>query len=263
MATATATKPTLTKEQKKFSPTTLTDTELMETKEYNVFVLDNRNRPIDADKVNSFVKRFKEGKFYLKEFPGVVDDNFIILDGQHRFVACQKLGLPFYFRFADKLTIDNVTEVQLNAGWKTKEYLHSHVKQNDQNYIILQRFVNKHQLNISTSANLLNGQIRGSLKKNGFYTGTFVVKFESEAHQIAEAATDFFEAGFKNARSATFVTALAKIIKHPEYSHKRMMGKMKDFGGLLKNQTTIDLFVRNLELLYNYKAAEASRVRFI
>lgn len=146
----------------------LKDTEVIETREYNVFILDKLNRPISDDKVNFFVRQFKADHFFMKEFPAIVDNNFVILDGQHRFEAVKRLSLPFYFRVSDTLTIDDVTNIQVNAGWSPADYLHSYVQQGKMPYIITHRFVERYEIPVSTAVRILSPQnedfmIQGSI----------------------------------------------------------------------------------------------------
>src|SRR4051812_17863079 len=73
------------------------DSEILETSNYDVFVLDKKNRPISDEKVLTFMKEFQAGHFFMNEFPVIVDKQNIILDGQHRFEACKRLGYAIYF----------------------------------------------------------------------------------------------------------------------------------------------------------------------
>lgn len=252
---------------KTLQSTVLKNTEVHETKEYNVFKLDKRNRPLSEEKVKSFMKMFQKGLFFLKEFPAIIDDNFVVLDGQHRYEACKRLSLPFYFRWADRLSIDNVVDVQSNSGWKTMDFLHSYIQQGNQNYIILYRFIKKYEIPATTAVMLLSSATHKKtsfLITSGFYEGNFLVRNEKNAHVVAEAVIDFVELGFSGARNRSFIQALYKVMAHPEYSHKRMMDKMKSFGAsLLHLQINADFYLRNLEELYNYKQPEGARVRFL
>ncbi len=260
-------KPERAKKFEKSKATIVECSEVYETYEYNVFTLDVRNRPISGDKVNQFVKDFKGGKNFMKEFPGIVDDNFIILDGQHRFMACRNLGLPFYFRVADKLTIDNVADVQLNAGWSTMDYIHAFVNQKNPDYIIVHRFIKKYKMPPTTTVMLLSGKYEDSgsgLRKTGFYEGLFKVRSEDWAHKVAEAAGEFGRLGFRTPYNRGFISALSKVMKTEGYSEVQMYEQMKSYGAnLLRPQINTELYIRNLEELYNYKRSEKNRLRFL
>ena len=253
--------------------TPIKDSEVFETSEF-LFTFSIKNRPIDDKKVLDFMDKFKTGQNYMKEFPALIcSDTWVILDGQHRIEACRRLGIPFFYRWTmqgSNLTIDNVSSVQVNAGWKTIDYVHSFVKQEKQPYIILKRFIGRYNLPVSTAVMLLTGYIndskKGGLHASGFYNGTLKVIPENEikAHKIAKRAQEFGKLGFKVHNNRNFVAALVAVTKHPEYDHKQMMDRFEKYGpSMFYQQINTELYIRNLEKLYNYKSLESNRLRFI
>jgi len=239
--------------------------EILETKEYNVFSFDIHNRPINEAKVNGFIKKFKDGHNFMTEFPAIVSENFVLLDGQHRFMACKYLGIPFVFRFSNQLTIDNVVEIQSNAGWTNRDYLHAFVSQKKQDYIIVQRFLNKYQVPLSVAVSLLAGaKWREGMGKIGFYNGTFKVKAEDFAHKVCDMALKIKSYGWKNPYDRNFLIALARVMSHEKYDEKRLLDKARQFGAsLLHKQVSVESAVINFEELYNYHALEKAKVRFM
>ncbi len=243
--------------------TKVQNTELLESTRYDKFIKDEKNRPIHAEKVNFFMRQFKEGNFFMKEFPVIVDKNFVILDGQHRYEAVRLLQFPLYFRFADTLTIDNVVEVQLNAGWKITDYIHAYIKQKKQDYVVLQRFMSRYKISAGIAVSLLTQTDRGGLKRSGFYEGAFKVKDEAEAHKNAKAINEIGEIALRLNRDASFCSAVIKIINHPEYDHKRMIEQLTKYVSLMRRHMKIEDYIRNLEEIYNYRLYTKNKVRFI
>jgi len=237
------------------------NSELYETTEYGVFTLDSKNRPINEGKVHSFMNYFKTGKFFMKEFPAIVDENFIILDGQHRYEACRRLSLPFFFRLSHELTLDNVVDVQVNAGWTTNDYLHAFVKQGNQDYIVLQRFVKRYNMPASLAVLLLEGR-RVSLGKAGFYDVTFAIKNEEKGHKRAQAIQEIGALTKQLHKDKSFGLAMIDIMNNPEYDHKRMMDQMTKYHTLMQRHVSSQNYIRNLEEVYNYRLQEKNRVRF-
>ena len=240
----------------------LTGTEVLETSSYENFKCDAKNRPVSEEKIHFFMKQFKQGKFFMKEFPVIVDANMIILDGQHRFEAVKRLGIPLYFRFTDTLSIDNVVDVQINAGWKSGDYLHAFIKQGNQNYIILHRFVERYKINTSVAIALLTGNKTG-LKMSGFYEGTFRVKDETSAHEQAKEINKVGEMANGLHKDVKFCMALITMMAHPEYEEKRLVDQIEKYASLMKRQMTHDAYMRNLEEVYNYRLYNKNKVRFI
>lgn len=70
--------------------------EIYESYEYDQFKFINFNRSICKKNLTKLVSLNEEkNRFHL--FPIVVDEEFNIIDGQHRFEACKKMDAPIYY----------------------------------------------------------------------------------------------------------------------------------------------------------------------
>lgn len=194
----------------------------------------------------------------------VVDKSNTILDGQHRFEAAKRLEYPVYFKYSDSLTIDNIVDVQINAGWKTTDYVHAFIKQGKQDYVVLSRFMNRYKMTASVATSLLVGTAQTSgLKKNGFYNGTFKVKDETKAHEQAKVIYEIGTVLFSLQTNAAFCSAVVKIMQHPDFSEKRMMEQLKKYSSIFHRQVSQLAYIRALEELYNYRAYKENKIRFL
>lgn len=70
--------------------------EINKTMDYNKFKFADFNRDISKSNVNKLKKEYNI-KNNFKYFPIVVDKDFKIIDGQHRFMACKDLNEPIYY----------------------------------------------------------------------------------------------------------------------------------------------------------------------
>lgn len=239
------------------------DSEVLETINYENFSCDKKNRPVSEEKIHFFMKQFKQGKFFMKEFPVIADKQFVILDGQHRYEAVKRMELPLYFRFADTLSLESVIDVQINAGWTTKDYLHAFIQQNNMNYIILNRFISRYKLSMSVAVMLLSGDNSGGLKRTGFYEGTFKVKNEERAHEQAKAINEIGEMALNLHRDRCFCIAMIKVMEHPEFEEKRLTEQITKYRSLVLRQVSVEGYIRNMEEVYNYHLYTKNKVRFI
>jgi hypothetical protein len=72
------------------------DVHIHKTINYNLFSFAEFNRSItDVTVKKLIIESDKEDNF--KYFPILVDNNYKIIDGQHRFIACTKLNKPIYY----------------------------------------------------------------------------------------------------------------------------------------------------------------------
>lgn len=106
------------------------------TTEYQDFVLNSINRKINDARVKHFVKEYKERQI-ISPIEVMRDHNtgkLVILDGQHRFRAWVKLGLPIYF--FETISGDDSTQGlrQRNQGksWSTLDIVNSFASDNRQ-----------------------------------------------------------------------------------------------------------------------------------
>lgn len=99
------------------------------TKNYQDFVLNSINRSINEARVNHFVKEYKERQIIspIEVMYDSTNGKLVILDGQHRFRAWMKLGLPIYFY--ETISGDDSTQGlrQRNQGkaWSTLDTVNS------------------------------------------------------------------------------------------------------------------------------------------
>lgn len=99
------------------------------TTDYQDFVLNSINRKINNARVKHFIKEYKDRQI-ISPIEVMRDDNtnkLVILDGQHRFHAWMKLGLPIYF--FETISGDDSTQGlrQRNQGkaWSTLDTVNS------------------------------------------------------------------------------------------------------------------------------------------
>lgn len=91
---------------------------IMQSSDYDQFKMINFNRPVCKKNLGKLIKlNEQQNRFHL--FPIVVDQEFNIIDGQHRFEACKELSSPVFYvtDYSCKDHWDTITEVN-EAGKK-------------------------------------------------------------------------------------------------------------------------------------------------
>src|ERR1035438_3196611 len=98
----------------------------MKSTNYSNFKMVDNNRNIN----NGLVERLThsiEKLGYIEARPILVNDNMEIIDGQHRFLACKKLGLPIVYAQYNGEATDEDIIVELNTTqliWRLADYIH-------------------------------------------------------------------------------------------------------------------------------------------
>lgn len=122
------------------------------TYDYDKFKFWPTNRP--CDKYKALMRKI-ELNDRTKACPIIVNQDFYIADGQHRFMACRELGKPIYYHrvFIPDSEMDEFI-IMLNTdnkNWTMANRLNMYVSKGLPNYIELKRFMDYHKLN---SANI-------------------------------------------------------------------------------------------------------------
>lgn len=142
------------------------------TTNYQLFQFLERNRTINKGLVERLKKSILEIG-YIQNKAILVNENFTIIDGQHRFYACKELGLPILYQIEQVDEISAMMLLNINqAIWRLNEYVESYAKSGIKCYIDLLEFENTYHLGISSSLTVcLGGSGVGKFKPNKIRNG--------------------------------------------------------------------------------------------
>lgn len=236
-----------------------TISKILTTSNYNMFSKIDGNRLIN--KLN--YKRIKESieDEYLP-IPIIVNENFEVIDGQHRLEACKELKIPVYYVIIYGLTLKHVQKLNsISKRWSTKDYLDGYADMGKSDYIIFRDFINEYKLGDTVTLMLL---MNLTTKPNGdhiidFKCGKFkVVDFlsaELTAKKI-EKVGKYYDGN----KRGIFVFALVKLLHTPSFNFDVFMNKLKYQSTKLVDCGTINEYIKIIEDIYNYK--NRNKVRF-
>ena len=93
------------------------------SKDYNKFKFVSGNRPVDDRHVNKLVHSMKQ---HFIPTPIIVNSKNEIVDGQHRYLACKKLGLDVYY-YKNDIKLDGLRTINQNMkNWTLDDFLESY-----------------------------------------------------------------------------------------------------------------------------------------
>jgi hypothetical protein len=239
---------------------------IYETKDYSKFKFIKGNRPIIRFIVNKFKREFENGRNYLARMPlSVFEHNghLEIMDGQHRFMAAQELGEPVAYTISDRMSLLEIAKINVNTHkWELKDFVHIYTTEGNENYKILEWYSTRYEIPLSVSASILQSLNPGSAGGlEAIVNGTFQVNNLEMAKEFAKKVREFSEwADF--ATHKTFLSAFISVYKHPEYSHDRMIQKIKLRPRMFVKCGDRQQFLQMLEEIYNYRATQDFKVYF-
>jgi hypothetical protein len=233
-----------------------------ETIEYDVFERFPGNRPVDEGHVIDLMRRMKRKDL---KTPIQINQEFQVIDGQHRLESRKRLKLPVYFFCAEEQSLTDIQD--MNAGqksWRNDDYVESFIEQGKKDYEVYKWFRDHYALPHSESVIILQG-IYSPLGTKGvgsiFKSGSLKVGSLAEAKKIAERFKEL-QPFFDGWNHSKFVSAMLSIMKKRRFDWKHFIGKVKANPAYLKRQATTDMYLQHIEDLYNYRSKDKVALRY-
>jgi hypothetical protein len=237
------------------------DLEITKTTDYDKFKRIIGNRSQNRKHIKRLSDSLTEHPELAKVVPVIINENYEIIDGQHRFQALRSLALPVYYYMVSGLTIADVQILNSNTrNWNPLDYAKSFSELGNKNYKIYLQFRKKYGFTHGVLLSLLTGEKRTQSQTIKRYRiGGMVVLQDKDVSVLAEQLFSIF-AIYPRAKTRTFAVAFLKVAKHEDYDHKRMLARL----ALKKIEDTpyANDYVRQLESIYNHDMGEKNRVRF-
>ncbi len=241
-------------------------TEIFQTTEYDLFGLIPCNRPIYPQHLKRLISAIESNNM-LRQHPIRVRPNGMVLDGQHRLMAAQELGIPIYYYIdEDKTDLKDIAlESAIRRTWSNADIMNLWVGLKYPHYLTLQGFIDKHPwMTISVAIAVCQGRqsnsyIKGKNRED-FIAGKYKITDMAYATKFAAAIGDYMEY-INFGKHKKFMQTVSYLIRHPDYDHVRMMAQMDRAGHLLTKQFTKNDYLRAVEKVYNYRRTK-KRVRF-
>ena len=237
------------------------------TTDYSMFKSIDGNRNLNLLHINRLKKSMQEQYLFTVI---VVNENYEIIDGQHRFHAIKDLGLPLHYTIMQGYGLRHVQILNANSSnWTSQDYLEAYCNLGYEDYIRLNDFLNKHKLNITIGASVMLGSTAGTGGTRAgnsfefFKHGTLKITDTQEkgAHKFMDMLY-LFEPYFDGFKSRAFVFALMKLISNPEFSILELLQKVKIQPSALQSCVHVNQMVSLIEEIYNYKRRDKVNLRY-
>lgn len=116
----------------------------MKTTNYELFSFFPENRPISKGNIEQKKKSIQKIG-YIEACPILVNENFQIIDGQHRFLALKELKMPIVYVIECINSHEAMIELNRNQQiWRLAEYVNHYAALGREEFIILRDMQNKY-----------------------------------------------------------------------------------------------------------------------
>jgi hypothetical protein len=236
--------------------------EIFETNDYSKFKMISGNRVIKQKKVETLIKKMRK-RGWLKTVEITVNEMFEIIDGQHRFIAVQVLGIPFRYKIVEKTGIDEVRETNEGSNnWALTDYIPSFSSKGIISYVQLSNFKKDFpELNLSICQMLLSNSMSNPSRET----------FESGEWKIKDYNTGVMWGGFIMSlkphftgwNRVIFVRGLIKVLMNKsEFNFQEFLHKVELRPNMLVPCGTTNQYVDMIETIYNYKRTNKVSLRY-
>jgi len=237
-----------------------------ETTNYGKFKTIRGNREINRSHLNKLCKSILDNNL-LEANPMIVNEKFQILDGQHRLLAAEKLGIPIYYVVTPNGT-GNIAEVQmLNSNlraWSMKNYLDSYIERGNLNYVELQDFMDKTGLSLGIAILLFSGaqgkSRNGRTIVNDFKDGVFKATFKEFAYDTYKVLMDIAKYCDDNSWNDRELVSAVVMTQRAGIKHEILLEKLDKSGKKIPRLATRRQYIRFLEDILSFKMKSPIRL---
>ena len=207
--------------------------------------------------------------------PILVNQDYKVIDGQHRLLASKEAKSHIYFIILDGYNLNEVHTLNLNQkNWTKKDFMDGYSDMGIESYIKLREFINLNQdftfgdciamcANISTAGNF-NDRVRNGKAQNVeeiFVNGTWKGKDFNLGQEWAEKLR-LIKPYYTGYNKSTFVGTMIVLFNNPAFDYSEFMHKVR-----IQPKALVDCANRQqqrllIEEIYNYKSRNKINLRY-
>jgi hypothetical protein len=249
-----------------------------QTSDYARFKTLQGNRNVSKLHVKRLIESFREA--YLLS-PIVVNQNYEIIDGQHRFEAAKELNLPINFIMCNDYSLQEVQLLNTNMkNWTKEDYLNAYCDLGYPEYLKFREFMGMFpEISIMSCEVILTDTVAGvnkkssseDLKNQANPSGAYLIKYfqEGDLHipnleKSVETAKKIMtlKPYYEGFSRSTFVRAMIGIFKIEHYQHSRLIDRLEANPNAIQHCANISQYKLMIEEIYNYRSREKVSLRY-
>lgn len=235
---------------------------IFEENDYSVFKRLDDNRELYEKRVMKLVASFKE---VVINTPVIVNEKMEIIDGQGRFEARKRLGLPITYHIESGLGKDDCIRLnRYNTNWTERDYAISFWRGGNENYGRLIRTMNDTALPLRLVLRLASKQTPS--KVNGpFFEGRLIFTKDDEyaVKKTKQYSDDISDAlALTKAPTHAFVVAVKIVTETEGYRHDVMVDHCKSKRSSYAYGSTLGEQLKEFERIYNTRVPKNKRLYF-
>jgi len=232
---------------------------IQKTTDYEQFKSVTANRECDEAHVKRLVKAISE-KNLLEVNPILCNENYEVIDGQHRLEAATRLKVPVYFILNSGINKRDIATINSNAkNWSVMDYINYWTIERAPGFDKLSAFLSENPL-IPPSSALVMLSADGKRDLVGLRNGHVDTSGYPEATEISEILK-YFRNIIDFAYDRNFILAVITCVQTNGYDHDTMKNKVEMQTRSLVKCINRRQYIEMLEEIYNRHSSK-NRLKF-
>ena len=245
--------------------------EILVTKDYSIFRTMNGNRETGTNRVNELVDSIK--KIGWISNPIIVNKKMEIVDGQGRFAALKKLGMPIEYHIVPNA---GLTECRMMNNkmkkWTTIDFVSSYANTGNKNYqrvsylmeyfdvpldvvMIAKDVKNKYQTGGTEYKKMREGQLE--FTENDYINASRILNIYKRYRPIFEKVS-----GRTRTKDTVILYLISYAEKYGTLDHEKMLDALGKCDPKLLYNLGFDRLLESVQNAYNFNKPKKSRLYF-
>lgn len=242
------------------------DLQIHSTYDLSVFKILEGNRNINAGNVDRLVKSIEENGFL--QMPIIVNENYEVIDGQHRLEAARKLNSIIYYHKVNNYDLNTAITLNRNqSNWSLADYIRSYCDLGYKDYLKLQEF---HESNKDFSIIIcaeLTSMIHTSKlfnydnkdKSDLIRKGKYQFNFNNKAEYIFNAIRKI-KLVIPDAVSIFYIRSINRCLNNPDFNLNTFVKKAETYPDQYRKSNVQSVIIANIEHIYNFRNQGKTRI---
>jgi hypothetical protein len=230
------------------------------SKDYTLFSSLKGNRTINK----LHLKRLKKSMTDNYLFTVItVNENYQIIDGQHRFNAIRELELPVNYVICKGYGLKEIQVLNQNSKtWNADDYLTGYCNLGNKHYMKYKEFKNRYGFGHNETMSMLTGYTSGNGSViDDFRRGNFRITHLKEARAKADKIC-LFKDLYKGYKRRAFIYALLELMDKDQFEFTEFLSKVKLQPSALTDCKDREQYISLIEEIYNYKRRLKVNLRY-
>jgi hypothetical protein len=251
-------------------------TPIFTTTDYSMFGFIGGNRETDETNLKKIKQSISKKHIKTNAVICILDEQdqnqpLKIVDGQHRFKACEKLNIPVSYVIDDSLTMASILNdiTLLNTAskeWDVSDFMRSEAKKGNQNYVLYGKIYGNYFTTFDHESLffILNSDDNRTVKISypSFKAGQLQFD-QSDYNYLTQRLDDISQFNYYNEAGGKryYQKALNRLMNTKGFDIGQMLSKIQSRQSTIVKSTTVDGALRQLADIYNWKI-QSGKIRF-